>query len=275
MDLRALVQSQRGFLFLPLIYRLAARLEQMSWEELTEDPVSSAFALRSAQQLFHLPAVITHFRIGVEAEACGADLGRDREGDWQQPRAGAAPEALGARTLEQAPLAQVLDVTGRLSAELRGQASTVGVVTGPRTLASLFSAPPPSLAEFYALLARAYAERGVALLLVVEDRRVAARQEAHAMAEGTVMAAFFNVARYFRLPTVLLDHATAGPVAGFDLTAGGGGRPTLPASILEAPPERPTEWRDAGAPLLLTEWEVPPHLSADRLIAWLDAFAKL
>ena len=44
-----------------------------------------------------------------------------------------------------APLAQALEITRRLSEELRGQASTVGVLTGPRTLSSLFAAPPADL----------------------------------------------------------------------------------------------------------------------------------
>ncbi|MBI4492297.1 MAG: hypothetical protein HY690_05840 [Chloroflexi bacterium] len=266
-DLRSLVQRRQGFLFLPLVYRLAGRLEQMDWEELAEDATSSAYALHAAQRLFHLPALVSHFRIGVEAEACGADLGRDAEGDWARPRSLADPALLGTPALERPPLAQALEVTGRLSEELRGEAATIGVLSGPRTLSALFAAPPPGLAQFYATLARAYAERGAHLLLVAEDPRSAPQ----ALSPGLSLAPLFNVASYFRLPTVLLDHAAAGPAPGFDLTLGGACGHALPLEVLEGPVEQANAWRQAGAPLLATAWEVPPRLPAEQLVAWIEA----
>lgn len=266
-DLRVLVERRQGFLFFPLVYRLAGRLEQLSWEELAEDPTGSAYALRAAQKLFQLQAVVTHFRVGIEAEACGADLGRDESGAWEQPRSLADPTALVVKTLERPPLTQALEVTRRLSAELHGVAGTVGVLTGPRTLSGLFAAQPAGLGQLYAALARAYAERGVQLLLVVEDPHA----KPAGAPDGTSLAPLFNVARYFRVPTVLLDNVAAGPAAGFDLTLGGAGDPLLPLGALEEPVEHARRWRREGAPVLATEWEVPPHLPAEQLRAWVDA----
>lgn len=268
-DLRALVERRQGFLFLPLVYRLAGRLEQMSWEELALDPPSSTYALRAAQKLFQLPAVVTHFRVGIEAEACGADLSRDASGDWVRPAKLAEPDAAMGDFLAQSPLAPALEVTRRLSEELRGEAATVGVMTGPRTLAPLFATSPKGLDQLYATLARAYAERGVQLLLVVE----APGAGLAGSAEGLALAPLFNVARYFRVPAVLLDQASAGPVAGFHLTLGGAGDPLLPLGALDEPAEHAGQWRAEGRPILATEWEVPPQLPAEQLAAWSDALA--
>lgn len=269
-DLRALVERRQGFLFLPLVYRLAARLEQMSWQELAEDPTASTYALRAAQKLFQLPAVVTHFRIGIEAEACGADLSREPSGDWMRPAKLAEPDAVAGKLVERPPLAQALEVTRRLSEELRGTAGTVGVLTGPRTLRSLFTAPPSDSGQIYATLARAYAERGVELLLVVEDPRV----EASGTSGETSLAPLFNVARYFRVPTLLLDHASARPAAGFSLTLGGTGDPLLPLRALDEPAGEASRWRVEGRPVLATEWEVPPQLPAEKLTAWTRALAE-
>ncbi len=269
-DLRALVERRQGFLFLPLVYRLAGRLEQMAWEELAEDPTSSTYALRAAQKLFHLRAVVTHFRVGVEAEACGADLGRDADGEWKEPRRLAEPGALDARILERTPLAPALEVARRLSEDLRGAAATVGVLTGPRTLAGLFTAQPAGLGQLYASLARAYAERGVRLLLVVEHPRAGTT----GLPEHLSLTPLFNVARYFRIPSVLLDNLAAGPAAGFDLTLGGAGDRLLPLAALEEPAERARLWRLENVPILATEWQVPPHLPAEQLAAWTDALTR-
>lgn len=269
-DLRALVERRQGFLFFPLVYRLAARLEKMSWEELAEDPTASTYALRAAQKLFQLPAVVTHFRVGVEAEACGADLSRDASGDWVRPAKLAEPGAVAGGLLERPPLAQALEVTRRLSEELRGTAGTVGVLTGPRTLRTLFTAPPSDLGQLYATLARAYAERGVQLLLVVEDPRVKEMEGS----DESPLVPLFNVAHYFRVPTALLDEASTKAGAGFDLTLGGVGDPLLPLAALDGPAADAGRWRVEGRPILATEWEVPAELPAEKLVAWAHALGR-
>lgn len=252
----------REFVFLPLVYRLAATLEQMTWPEFSTDPPAAAYALRSARSLFSLSAMVTHFRVGVEAEACGADLGRDEDGDWSAPRSLADAAGLTAEALERAPLAQMLDLTRRLAEELRGTAATVGVVTGPRTLSGLFAAPP-DVGQFYATLARAYAERGVQMLLMVE------RAGSGPPPAGFSFGPLLNVLNYFRVPAVLLDPESRN-APGFRLAP----RRPLPLAALDSEPSEVEAWRRDGGPLLLTEWEVPPHLPAQRLAAWVEAFTQ-
>lgn len=265
-DPRALLARQDGFLFLPLVYRLAARLEGLNWAGFSADPRVSAHALSSAQARFALPVMAGHFRIGVEAEACGADLGRDDEGDWgdEQPVRLADPSLLGGEALDRAPLAQVLEAT-RLLAEAitpRG-ATTLGVLTGPRTLASLFEGLPQAPDRFYGALAEAYAKNGAGALLVVEDGSPILEDD------PAIFDPLVVVARYYRLPLILMDAAAQEPPHGFTLHVGPSRM--LPLEALLTPPDEPAHWPARHAPLLMTEWEVPAEVEPEDLDGWLKA----
>jgi len=61
--------------------------------------------------------------------------------------------------------------------------------------------------------------------------------------------------------------------ASASLTLGGAGDPVLPLAALEEPVERAGRWRVEGRPILATEWEVPPHLAAEKLAAWVRALS--
>ncbi len=133
------VRGGRPGLAAPIIYRLASRLEQVPDEEMREDPVTAAFVLRGAQNLFGLPFVVNHFESGLE--------------------------------LDDAALGVAIDVAGRLAAELRGVAGVIGVLTGPATLGRMGGDPA---AGTYAAAARSYAEAGAAAVLVAEAPAVPA-----------------------------------------------------------------------------------------------------
>jgi hypothetical protein len=133
----ALADAARGGqpgLAAPIVYRLAARLEQVPAEEMREDPATAAFVLRGAQSLFGLPFVVNHFEAGLE--------------------------------LDDGALSAAVDVLGRLAAELRDAAEVVGVLTGPGTLTRLDGGPVG--AGVYAATARRYAEAGAAAVLIAE-----------------------------------------------------------------------------------------------------------
>ena len=133
------VRGGRPGLAAPIIYRLASRLEQVPDKEMREDPVTAAFVLRGAQNLFGLPFVVNQFESGLE--------------------------------LDDAALGVAIDVAGRLAAELRGVAGVIGVLTGPATLGRMGGAPA---AGTYAAAARRYAEDGAAAVLVAEAPAVPA-----------------------------------------------------------------------------------------------------
>jgi hypothetical protein len=254
-DLQAVLSGQHGRLFVPLVYRLAARLEQVEWEEFADDPPTAAFALRGAQHLFGLRALVSHYRLGAEAEACGVNLTRDAHGDWPFPIASQALEkiSVSADAVRQPPLDGLIDLTRRLASELHGQAAVIAVLSGPRTLAALLGTSV-GLDDLYAALARAYAEAGARALLIAEDPR-APVESAVTNVELANLGPLLNVARYFRLPAIVLaEHQ---------------GR--LPNGWLPDPPEAHTMVSDAS--LLFTDGEVQPELPAERLQAWCDALA--
>jgi len=70
-----------------------------------------------------------------------------------------------------------------------------------------------------------------------------------------MLGPLLNVARYFRLPVVVLDDHD--------------GR--IPTDWLQDPPEAHAVASDAA--LLFTDGEVPPNLPAERVRAWCDALA--
>lgn len=232
--------------FLPIIYRLAARLEQLTWEELAEDATSATFAMRSAQQLFGLRAVVSHYRLGFEAEACGADLGRDALGNVTGTPAPAASIPSDDEFLSCPPLAQALEITSRLSAEFRDDVAVAGVLTGPRTLGAVFSTEADDVAQLYAVLARAYLERGARLLLVAEEPVLAAGAGA-----GASLTRLLNVAAYFGAPVIVLDELAPEQV--------------LPVDLLARDPDR--SWRQER--VVVTGGEVPQDLPAEHLTAWI------
>jgi hypothetical protein len=102
------------------------------------------------------------------------------------------------------------------------------------------------------------------MLLVVE------RPSSGPAPAGFSFAPLFNVLNYFRVPAVLLDPESESQVAGFRLAP----RRCLPLAALESDPAEVEAWRRDAGPLLLTEWEVPPRLPAQRLAAWAEAFAR-
>lgn len=232
--------------FLPIVYRLAGRLEQLTWEELSEDITSSTFALRSAQQLFGLPVVVSHFRLGVEGEACGARVERDSTGSITGSRAATAPLPAGQDMLDAPPLAQVLEVTARLSTEFRDDVAVAGVLSGPRSLQTVLPVDAAELTQLYAVLARAYLERGARLLIVAEDPVLGAGSQ-----QSVSLDPLLNVAGYFGGQVIVLDELPRDQV--------------LPLAELGREPDR--GWR--GRQVVVTDGEVPQELPAEHLSAWM------
>ncbi|MEX2288969.1 MAG: hypothetical protein WD794_01405 [Mycobacteriales bacterium] len=231
--------------FLPIVYRLAGRLEQLTWEELSDDVTSSTFALRSAQQLFGLPVVVSHFRLGVEGEACGARVERDSTGSITGSGTATAPLPAGQDLLDATPLAQVLEVTARLSTEFRDDVAVAGVLSGPRSLQSVLPVDAAELTQLYAVLARAYLERGARLLIVAEDPVLGVGSQ-----QDVSLNPLLNVAGYFGAQVIVLDELPRDQV--------------LPLDELAREPNR--SWR--GRPVV-TDGEVPQDLPAEHLSAWL------
>lgn len=250
----------------PIVYRLAARLEQVELDEMLEDAATAAFVLRSAQGLFGLPVVVNHFQLGLELEALGVPLPRDPRGlplDGDTRLAELSPD------VADAPLMQVAtDVAARLSSELRGTAPVLGVLTGPATLAALRGGDLAGVAEFYAVLARRYAEAGVAGVLLAE-----APAAPPVTGRDGVLAELANICRFYNVASILLAPAGDEPAGPVDLVLPAD--EALPPELYaEQPDGTAVERRTARGGLLLTAGEVPADADPETVTAWVELFGR-
>ncbi len=271
--------AARGDLFVPLIFRLALRLEQVSWEDAREDAPLAAFALGSAQRMFRTDACINWFDTGLEAEATGA--GRASPAEFPDPEAFVAAPAI----------AHVLEVTRQLCETGGERACVLGCLTGPATLLTrLFGAPGAQklaaaldagrlqeaerrrlerAASLSVALARAYCELGAGGLALLED--------AVPQSPGLVGAfdALFNLASYYGVPVAVVSRASLPSGVGDAYVQFGAGYLVAPGTkdsrVVAVAPELPSGSeedlrRPTGAGrLVATTWEVPADAAPERV----------
>lgn len=127
--------------FVPWVSSFAAQLEQVTVEEMLNDPGLLSSSLLNAQQLFGYDAVAMVFDPALEAEACGCEL---EWPDEKLPRVlshpledGAGQDILNVQDIEKrgrVPI--VLEALKRTNIVRGKQVAIFGVITGPLSLAS-------------------------------------------------------------------------------------------------------------------------------------------
>lgn len=248
-----------SMLLVPIVYRLAARLEQVEIEEMIEDPATAAYVLRNVQRLFGLPAIFNHYRLGVELENAGCTVERDSLG---VPISFEGVVDVGRSTLER--LEGLVDTVARLSFEMQGRAAVIGVATGPGTLAALSGASAPQIAELYVALASKYKDAGAEALILAEAPGIAT--ERGLLLETTKELS--NVCRFFRLGSVLLAPSASGLTGVLDRVCCQSD--LLEVDAFEREPDEILKWKSKG--VVFTAGEVPENLEPERLSSWLNAF---
>jgi acetophenone carboxylase len=195
-------------LFAPLLYGVAAQIEALPPAEVTADPTLLAKNLVELGRALGTAALVVVAPSALEAEALGADVDRDT---WP-PRI-IAPAA--STVLETADfdglwsraegLDASLEACRRLVSTQDAETPLIAALTGPAALLEdLFGGTPeaPEAWDFagraLASLAREFAQRGAAALLLCE-RRPPAVPAAWSAALGTLA----NVARFHRIPALL------------------------------------------------------------------------
>lgn len=286
-----LLSRKRRDLFAPLSFRLSAKLEQMDWDELVEDPTYAAFALRNAQKLFHADGVVNWFDTCLEAEAAGVEVERDEMG--RVVHRGDPVDSLPdpASVLERGEIPAALDVARRLCEETRDESAVLGYLTGPRTLLAYLLGESAGedrdalndAAQLSLQLAREYCEAGVGCLLVAEEH------EAEDSGYLRSLEPVFNLANYYDVPLMLLNQRPMPPQqreeasqAGFryvsapdadipeeDSTAGVCPIPTDQLTSEEFSGEDWLQERrseDGGERIYVSEWELPVETLPENLI---------
>jgi hypothetical protein len=252
--------------FLPLAHRFAAALEQLPAGEAERDAAAAVHAITSAGRRFGWSLTVTHWDLGVEAEALGAELTGDPSGtSVTARRPGTAAKA--ASVLAAAAIAHRLAVTRGIRGTLGPRMGLAAMLTGPRTLSGLLEDGGGRLDALYGSLIRAYVEAGADRLLIVESSPAAR----HAGEAGRTLRSLASTARYFRAPIMVLDLDGADPAAysGFDYVFGRDSAVLLPVAALSgAPDDTPVSL--ARASVVTTAGQIPADCLPALVASWTE-----
>ncbi len=258
------LKQPNGLLFLPIVFRLAGRLEQIDINEMLEEPATSAYVLRNAQSLFELPVVVNHYQLGIELEAGGATVSRDEEG---LPVGCVGSATLGRSTADS--LGAIIDTAGRLAIDLRDRAGVLGVLTGPGTLVKLSGAAANEISEMYTSMAKKYSEAKVSGIVLAEAPTI--QTDPVLLQETTTELA--NICRFYGLNSMLLAPDSEVPRSVVDHVFGAG--EVFPLDLLKQGSTNDCASWTSRRGLLVTAGEVPAATTPEQLKDWMTAIGGI
>jgi hypothetical protein len=205
--------------FVPVVYRLAARIEQTPLLDVVSDATAYANVLEGAWKLLRQDAIVTNFDPGLEAEIFGCQL--DWPGDYDLPVASGwtecDPSAAGLENSGRVPV--MLEAIKRLIQTRGREVAIIGVTTGPCSLArtieehAVLDREYP-FEEIIALaggqltkLTRAFGEVKVDGLIIREDLlggKYYGEFLNHEKACAAVYATIFNLTRFYNVAGLLM-----------------------------------------------------------------------
>lgn len=212
--------------FLPIVYRLAARIDQTPVMDMSADATAYANALEGAYKLLHQDAIVTSFDDTIEKELFGAEV------DWPDEYGPAAVTGWSACDFTRVSpenswrFSALLDAVQRLVQTRGRETAIVGVVTGPCSLGLELSEHARPEKEYghdeivaaagtlLGKIVRAYGEAKVDALIIREDpagarffTELAAREKIYRDAYATL----FNLLRFYNVAGLLMvKHARTG-----------------------------------------------------------------
>lgn len=253
---------------LPIAHRFAAALEQVPASETDEDPAVAVHAIVSATRQFGWSLAVSHWRIGVEAEALGAEIDLDDAGTAVTARAlGSADNAASMTTA--AAVRHTLAVTRGARGALGSGTGLAATLTGPRTLSALLHDGGGRLDVLYGPLIRAYIEAGADRLLIVETSHP--QPDSPPGGHSRTLRSLISTARYFRASTMMLDLSCAdlAHYIGFDHVFGRDDAVLLPpGAIRGAPHDLPGTLADAT--IATTAGQIPADCPPDLVATWTE-----
>jgi uroporphyrinogen decarboxylase len=216
--------------FVPWVGTFAARLEQITTEEMLSDPGLLSTSLLNAQQLFGYDAIATVLDSSLEAEACGCQIEWPEDGSLPRTVShpledGATIEGLDILNVEKrGRIPAVLETVKRIGAVRGKQVAIFGMITGPLTLARHLkgngfvtglneeSAESTRIVEAAGSvglrLCRKYCELGVDAIVVAEEMLGSVTPRTLQMVAGPLKSVW-NVARFFGVRSLLLTKGYA------------------------------------------------------------------
>jgi hypothetical protein len=263
-------QSDR-ILFAPLIWRLAMKIEQVPWSEMSSSATEAVFVLRSAQRLFKQDIHCVSFDTWLEAEAAGMKIERD---DLGMPVGRTMPVAKlpsVENVLLGEPIVRTVETLRRLALEADSGIVPIATMTAGPTLQRRFGDALPVSADgidyvrqILLGLTRLYCEAGAGALLLLDEEPA---DDAAALSE---YAALFNLAEYFATPVFLISRAPLGPE---ELSAANAARvrylgPDEASDDIIALPDRGSDVAADGGWIAMSRWEVHPETDPNVVQGW-------
>lgn len=205
--------------FVPIVYRLAARIEQTPLMDMISDPTALTNVLDGAYKLLQQDGIITSFDATLEAEFFGCPV--DFPGDYDPPAADWAGGSLVGASIENSGRLPVLLEAIKRLVQTRGkEAAIIGAITGPCSLAANLGGAEAItvIGEILTKLTRAICEAKVDGLIIREDlladklySEIMAHEKAYTAAYATLLnlTRFYNVAGLLMVRSQKPDELTA------------------------------------------------------------------
>jgi hypothetical protein len=266
-------------LFAPLIWRLAMKIEQVPWGDVTASATEAVYVLRSAQRLFKQDIHCVSFDTWLEAEAAGLKIERDDLGmpvTRPEPLA-ELPPVEGVLSAE--PIVRTVEVLRRLALEPGPGIVPVATMTAGATLqkrlgdAALQSASGDRfdyVRQILLGLARLYCEAGAGALLLLDE------EPSGDLAELKEYGALFNLAEYFATPVFLLSRQTVQP-QGLSVASSMGAKYLTPdeaAGGIVALPLAEDRVDAGGNWLAMSRWEIDPATDPNMVQDWREKLVR-
>lgn len=280
--------SGGGTLFVPLVHRLAFKLEQLSWQEAQDYPAEAAQALRSTAQLLSADAICAGLDTWLAFSALGGSVIRDSLGRVLETRTAAdgPSDSLDAdAALASAHASAVVELVKQLATGPAANLPVLAGIASPATVLAQLGLPASAVVQAAQVrrlsldLARRTLEAGAGGLLLIRDFQDA-RDSAEAWtldAEAAVSLA--NLTQYYETPLILLSRSGPSPAQRAALAQAAG--PGLLFGPEFAPDFAPESGDDPGlassrprriAPwLAISSTEVEPDTDPDTIHAWREA----
>jgi hypothetical protein len=278
-------------LYCPILFKFAARLEQMTWLDFTSDPIDTVAALRNAQTASGADLIVNWFDTWAECEALGAAIIRDTDGNALSCAPPPWDIAQALTILKSELLPRLNKVAAHLHADRRPGTLLGGFLTGPNTLANRIRgasalasnrddgsaaaerSEAAQLAVQWAIeMIRSYGEIGLDLSIIAEEEPGAV---AFFRDHAKTLQPLVNLSRYYRHPLIVLNRRRLEDATA-DATIGGapqiGTIRMIPEELFMSPAPttagqlKPMPGSAAGGRMLmLSSWEVPVEAEPERL----------
>jgi hypothetical protein len=207
--------------FVPIVYRLAARIEQVPLLDMVSDPTAYTNVLDGAFKLLGQDGIITNFDPTLEAEFFGCPV--DFPGDYDLPVADWSGGDIAAANIESSGrLPVMLEAVKRLVQTRGREVAIIGAITGPCSLdaniGGVVDTAVPAVGELLTKLTKAICEAKIDGLIIREDllagklnAEFLAREKAYAAAYATLLnlTRFYNVAGLLMVKGQKLDEMSA------------------------------------------------------------------